>query len=255
MKRLVRSLASFVAAYLLVSLSPLTGSVAQAAGGTYWQVGSIGSYSGDEYASGVASFLSSYPLPQYEPTGAVVFVWSGATLGDGSFFQAGTTTNYGNCATNKMEEFAQAWLPNGQRQFAITLDCGLTISGYAEFSVYETKSVGTNKWEWDASGPSGQFPGSAFDVGSGTTGTHHAMSIAELSGSSIGSNSQLGPVQADPALMSRFTGGWFDANSAVAYYAYQASCPPTNVVASGVDWTSMGTGLNKTCTANGGTLW
>lgn len=252
----VRLAVVLLSACLAVSIPLLAPPTARAAGGTYWQVGALATDSSDEYASGIGSYLGHYPLPQYEPSGAVVFIWAGGLLGDGSFFQSGTTTNYGNCPTNEMEEFAQAWLPNGTREFAITLDCGVTIPSFSLFSVYESASVGIGIWRWYAAGPSGQYPGSAFDVGSATTGSHEPESMAELSGSTISSSSQLGPVGADPAIVVEFSAGpWTGVGSARAYYAFQGACPPLNVIADGWNWISMGTGLNNPCNYNGVTLW
>lgn len=228
---------------------------AWASSGYYWQVGAHSSDSTDEYASGVRSYLGHYALPQYEPSGATVYVWDGTFLSDGSFYQSGTTTNYSGCAT-QMSEFAQGFAPDGSRTVAIDVACGLTISTYAPFSVYEYSSMPGGQYEWLASGATGTLPGSAFYAGASTIGASTPFSVAELSDSvPISTSSQLGSVGADPALETEFGGQWFASSEATAYYGYQATCPPLDVVGQSVNRIIMGTGINYRCVPSGTNLW
>lgn len=230
-------------------------SASLATSGYYWQVGAQSTDSTDHYATGARSFLGHFPLPQYEPSGATVFVWIASTLGNGSFYQAGTATNYPGCR-DQMSEFVQAFGPAGNRKVSIDVSCGVTIPDYANFSIYVNKYVGNGFYQWNAGGRTGELPGSAFKVKASGIGRHTPFSVAELSsGNPIDRNSQLGPVGANPALQTRHGGIWYASYSAQAYYGYGATCPPTKVFAENFNTISMGTGLNHSCTNNGAILW
>ncbi|MGI8578023.1 MAG: hypothetical protein ACR2KG_08925 [Nocardioidaceae bacterium] len=186
-----------------------------------------------------------------------MFVWVGSFLINGDFFQSGTTTRYPGCET-QMSEFAQAYMPDGSEIFGVDVACGVTIPTYAPFAIYQVGYAGGGFYTWQASGETGVLPGTTFNVKDVSLGKNTPLSVAELNSTTpISVYSQLGPVGADPALQTRLTSDqpWVDTLSAEAYYEFAAHCPPTNVFAHGNNWIPMGTGLNHSCSIDGGFLW
>lgn len=241
----------------VVASSALQPPHAWAATQSYWQVGAASSDSTDEFAQGAASYLGHIPLPQSEPNGAAVFIWVGDNLADGSFVQSGYETNDSSCKS-QMGEFAAAFDNVGHWILNLHVACGITISGFAQFSFFRGNEQPTGQWQWLFAGATGTLPGSSYYAYASDTGTNKPSSVAELSiccDQTIASNSQLGPVGADPALQTEFGSGWAPTLSAVAYYGYAAKCPPTNVIPHGTNWVSFGTGLTGSCHNGGTSLW
>jgi hypothetical protein len=181
-------------------------------------------------------------------------------LGDGSFYQVGTASNFAGCATSI--GFVAGFTPSGEWILNDTFDCGIYPATYYTWSQYQIGEFG-NSYEWiTENSNSGVIGGSAFFVGAGgaTVGTNPMGVFSELALGGSGNPSTqdtLGPIGFNPALQYLTNSGWINVDHGKAYY-YNAPCPPYNVRYEGgypnAD-VEEGSGFSGACTSNGQGLW